>query len=89
MKAVIASLLSLSLFGAAVPAMAATDTECKSNWEKADANKDGTLEGAEVTAYLDAIKSNGKTYDGNSDGKLTSVEFTEACKADTFKDMKS
>ena len=89
MKAVIASLLSLALFGSAIPVMAATDTECKSNWEKADANKDGTLDGTEVSTYLDAIKSKGKTYDANSDGKLTSVEFTEACKADTFKDMKS
>jgi hypothetical protein len=87
MKAISASLLSLALIGATVPAWAASETDCKANWEKADANKDGTLEGTEATAYLEAIKGKEKTYSIKSEGKLTSVEFTDACKADAFKDV--
>jgi hypothetical protein len=37
---------------------------------------------------LDAIKTSGGTFDADGDGKLTTAEFTEACKADTFKDIK-
>lgn len=88
MKTLLVSLLGLALACAAVPANAASEADCKAMWDKADANKDATLDGGEVTAYLDAIKSSGKTYDKDSNGKLVAAEFTEACTADTFKDIK-
>lgn len=31
-------------------------------WDKADVNRNGTLEGNEATAYLDAIKKSGEKY---------------------------
>ena len=40
----------------AIPAHAATEIDCMVMWDKADLNKNGTLEGNEVTAYLDAIR---------------------------------
>jgi hypothetical protein len=35
---------------------------CMVMWDKADVNKNGTLEGDGATAYLDAIRKSGKTY---------------------------
>ena len=57
-------------------------------WETADANKDGSLDATEGTKHMDAIKTSGGTFDADGDGKLTTAEFTEACKVDTFKDIK-
>jgi hypothetical protein len=88
MKALIVALLGLGLSGAAVPAFAADEAACKTAWDTADANKDGSLDATEGTAHLEAIKTSGKAYDADNDGKLTAAEFTEACKADTFKDIK-
>ena len=36
--------------------------EVRHNWDKADVNKNGTLEGNEATAYLDAIRKSGEKY---------------------------
>jgi len=71
--------------GFAVPAMAASETDCKAKWDKADVNKSGTLEGKAATAYLDAITKSGKKYDMKAVDKLSATEFMAACKDDTFK----
>lgn len=87
MKALFA-LVALGLSVLAVPSFAADEVACKTMWETADANKDGSLDATEGSKHLDAIKTSGATFDTDSDGKLTTAEFTEACKADTFKDIK-
>jgi hypothetical protein len=71
--------------GAVIPAMAASDADCKVKWDKADVNKSGTLEGKEAAVYLDAIALSGKTYDLKAAGELTSAEFMLACKEDAFR----
>ena len=89
MKALSALVLGLTLVGVATPAYAASEADCTSMWEKADTGKDGTLTGTEGQAYLDAVKAHTATaYDKNTDGQLTKEEFSEACKADVFKDVK-
>jgi len=71
--------------GFAVPAMAASEADCKARWDKADVSKSGTLEGKAATAYLDAITKSGKKYDMKAVDKLSATEFMAACKDDTFK----
>ena len=71
--------------GLAVPAMAASEADCKARWDKADVNKSGSLEGKEATAYLDAITKSGKKYDMKVAGTLSTAEFMAACKDDAFK----
>jgi hypothetical protein len=45
-----------------IPAHAASEMACMVMWDKADVNKNGTLEGDGATAYLDAIRKSGKKY---------------------------
>jgi hypothetical protein len=54
-------------------------------WNKADIYKNGTLEGKEATAYLDAIRKSGKKYEMKTVGQLSLAEFMTACKDDAFK----
>jgi Ca2+-binding EF-hand superfamily protein len=75
--------------GFVMPALAApSDADCKAMWTKADADKSGSVDGAEATKYLDAIKKSGKVYDTNKDGKLSQAEFTKACKDGVFASIK-
>jgi hypothetical protein len=78
----------VALSALSVPSFAADEVACKTMWETADVNKDGSLDATEGSKHLDAIKTSGGTFDADGDGKLTTAEFTEACKADTFKDIK-
>jgi hypothetical protein len=71
--------------GFAVPAMAASESDCKARWDKADVSKSGILEGKAATVYLDAITKSGKKYDMKAVDKLSATEFMAACKDDTFK----
>ena len=64
---------------------AASEMACMVMWDKADVNKNGTLEGNETTAYLDAIRKSGEKYELKTVDKLSSAEFMAACKDDTFK----
>ena len=73
--------------GCAVPAMAASEADCKAKWDKADVNKNGILEGKEATAYLDAIAKSSKKYEMKALDKLSSAEFMVACKDDAFKNV--
>jgi hypothetical protein len=77
------------LAGLSIPAVAApSDADCKAMWTKADANKDGFVDGAEATKFLAAIKKSGKSYDANSDSKLSQDEFMKACKDGVFASVK-
>jgi hypothetical protein len=83
-KLIIATVGALGL-GIAVPAHAASEIDCMVMWHKADVNNNGTLEGKEATAYLDAIRKSGKKYEMKTVGQLSSTEFMAACKDDAFK----
>ena len=63
----------------AIPAHAASEIDCMVMWHN------GTLEGEEATAYLDAIRKSGKKYEMKTIGHLSSTEFMAACKDDAFK----
>jgi len=63
---------------------APSDAQCNAMWMKADANKNGLLEGGEAAKFLDAIDKSGKIYDANSDRKLDRNEFMKACKDGIF-----
>ncbi len=67
---------------------ATIEAKCNSMWLKADINKNGILEGDEVTKFLDAIDKSGKIYDANSDRKLDKTEFMRACKDGIFDSIK-
>ena len=54
-------------------------------WDKADVNKNGTLEGKEATAYLDAIRKSIKKYGMKTADQLSWAEFMAACTDDVFK----
>ena len=62
-----------------------TPHDVRHNWDKANVNKNGTLEGNEATAYLDAIRKCGKKYKLKIFDQLSSTEFMAACKDDVFK----
>jgi hypothetical protein len=68
--------------GIAIPAHAASEIDCMVMWDKADVNKNGTLEGKDAT---DAIRKSGKKYEMKTVGQLSSTEFMAACKDDAFK----
>jgi hypothetical protein len=86
----IATIVSgLVIAGYVIPAAAApSDADCKAMWTKADADKNGSVEGAEAAKYLAAIKKSGKTYDADKDGKLSQEEFMKACKDGVFASIK-
>jgi len=71
--------------GIAIPAHAASEIDCMVMWHKADINNNGTLEGKEATAYLDAIRKSGKKFEMQTIGQLSSSEFMAACKDGVFK----
>ena len=83
-KFVIATAAVLGL-GIAVPVHAASEIDCMVMWDKADVNRNGTLEGNEATTYLDAIRKSAKRYQMKTIGELSSTEFMAACKDDAFK----
>jgi hypothetical protein len=82
----IATLIAAFLIGgcAIAAAEAPSEATCKAMWTKADADKNGSVEGAEAEKYLAAIKKSGKSYDANNDGKLSQDEFMKACKDGVF-----
>jgi hypothetical protein len=84
MKLVIATAAALVLV-TTTPALAASEMACMIMWDKADVNKNGTLEGNEATAYLHAIRKSGRKYELKTVDQLSSTEFMAACKDDVFK----
>ncbi len=88
LKTVLIGVAFLSVAVSATAFAAPSDADCKAAWDKADTNKDGSVAGDEVTAYLEAIKKSGKSYDANKDGKLSQDEFMKACKDGVFAGIK-
>ena len=85
MKKLLIATAGVAVLGIVVPAHAAKEIDCMVMWDKADVNKNGTLEGNEATAYLEAIRKSGKTYELKSVDQLSSTEFMTACKDDAFR----
>jgi hypothetical protein len=76
-KLVIATAAVLGL-GIATPAHAASELDCMVMWNKADVFNNGTLEGKEATAYLDAIRKSGKKYEMKTVGQ-TELDRIHGC----------
>jgi hypothetical protein len=86
-------LLLLSTFAVALavgPAYAADEASCQQMFERADANKDGTVGGPEVAAFAEPYRmASGQTGGDGADTELiiTKEQFAEACMKDAFKDV--
>jgi hypothetical protein len=78
-------IMAVSVLGTAVPARAASEIDCMVMWDKADVNNNGTLEGKEATAYLDAIRKSVKKYGMKTVDQLSAAEFMAACADDVFR----
>src|SRR6476660_7166330 len=66
---------------ASLPAYAATDAECQTEWAHADTNKDGTISDAEAARYLAALRVHEKEV---TNGKLDEATFLKYCRDDVF-----
>ena len=64
------------------PALAMSEAECKTEWIKADVNKDGVLTDAEGARYVAAMRVLGKVP--AADGKMNEAAFMESCKDGVF-----
>jgi hypothetical protein len=59
-------------------------------FEKADANKDGTIGGPEVTNFAEPYKASAQISGGeggDTELTITQEQFKEACMKDAFKDV--
>ena len=63
MKKLVIAMAAVLVLAIVVPAQGAKEIDCMVMWGKADVNKNGTLEGDEATAYLEAIRKSGKKYE--------------------------
>jgi len=79
--------LALAALGAATPAWAATDAECRDMWKKADANSDGMLSDRESLRYAALMRVGNRTM--AAEGRISQAEFMDACKADTYAPRKA
>ena len=79
------AIAAVSVLGTVVPARATSEIDCMVMWDKADVNNNGTLEGKEATAYLDAIRKSVKKYGMKTVDQLSAAEFMAACADDVFK----
>ena len=85
MQKLVIETVAVLVLGIATPAHAAREIDCMVMWDKADVNRNGTLEGKEATAYLDALGKGGKKYQTKIVDQLSSTEFMTACKDDAFR----
>jgi hypothetical protein len=85
MKKLIMAIAAVSVLGTTAPARATSEIDCMVMWDKADVNKNGTLEGKEATVYLDAIRKSVKKYGMKTADQLSAAEFMAACTEDVFK----
>jgi len=79
------AIAAVSALGTVVPARATSEIDCMVMWDKAGINKNGTLEGKEATAYLDAIRKSVKKYGRKTVDQLSAAEFMAACTEDVFR----
>jgi hypothetical protein len=69
-------------------AYAADEASCQQLFDKADANKDGTIGGPEVTPFAAAYKTSDPTVtQPDADVTITKDQFSAACVKDAFKDV--
>ena len=66
----------------AMPAYAATDSECTDMWKRVDMNGDGVLSDAESLRYAAAMRVHEKAVP--ADGRISQSAFIEACRSDAF-----
>jgi hypothetical protein len=71
----------------ALPAFAATDSECQDMWQKADVNHDGNLSDNEAQRYLAMMRVREHKLPPNN--SLDRAAFLEACKGDVFAPQKA
>jgi hypothetical protein len=70
------------------PAYAADEASCQQMFDKADTNKDGTVGGAEVSAFAAAYKASDPSITtADTDVTITKDQFQTACIKDAFKDV--
>jgi hypothetical protein len=77
--------LAAIALAAATPALAMGEKECMQTFEKADADRNGTLTEAEATRYYAAMRVANKPV---ADGKMTQDVFLTNCRADLFAEAK-
>ena len=82
-KLIIASAAAALMMGASVSAYAqATPADCQTLFQKADVNKDGSLQTDEAKVFIDAMnKAEVKPKDA---AMVTQDEFMQACQKDAF-----
>lgn len=80
----------LAMTLAIAPAYAADEASCQQMFEKADANKDGTVGGPEVANFAEPYKASAQISGGeggDTELTITQEQFKEACMKDAFKDV--
>ena len=83
-------LSGIALAWAIAPASAADEPSCQQMFEKADANKDGTIGGPEVANFAEPYKTSAQISGGeggDTELTITQEQFKEACMKDAFKDV--
>jgi PRC-barrel domain protein len=82
-KLIIASAAAALMLGASVSAYAqATPADCQNLFQKADVNKDGSLQADEAKVFIDALnKAQFKLQDASV---VSQDEFMQACQKDVF-----
>jgi hypothetical protein len=83
-------LSAIALAWAITPASAADEASCQQMFEQADANKDGSIGGPEVTNFAEPYKASAQISGGEGGDTeliITQEQFKEACLKDAFKDV--
>lgn len=78
MKITLSGAAAAALLLAAHPALAATEAECVQTFEKADADKNGTLSQSEASDYYAALRAANKPVPAS---EMTRDAFVADCKA--------
>jgi sporulation protein YlmC with PRC-barrel domain len=82
-KLIIASAASILVMGSSAAALAVTSTaDCQALFEKADINRDGTLQSNEGNLFLNAMTQ--AQVQPQDASKVTANEFMAACQKDAF-----
>jgi PRC-barrel domain protein len=86
-KLIIASAAAALMLGVSAPAFAqATPADCDNLFQRADVNKDGSLQADEAKVFIDAMnKAQVKTQDASM---IKKDEFVAACQKNAFVDIK-
>jgi len=82
-KLIIASAAAVLMMGASVPVYAqATPADCQNLFQKADVNKDGSLQADEAKMFIDAM--NQAQIKPQNASMVTQDEFMQACQKNAF-----